>query len=168
MKKTGRRVQAKDLVDKIEKITRERMAKEKVVDLGGLRELRARGEPAHILVIDDDETIREGLRRILEADGHRVLCAADGTQLSDLLDGQWLDMILLDIGLPWINGFELAELMRGHPDLKDLPIIFISGRTSDDDIKRSFKSGADDFIKKPFDIDKLRRAVRTLLKLSAR
>ncbi|MGE0526017.1 MAG: PleD family two-component system response regulator, partial [Bdellovibrionales bacterium] len=77
-----------------------------------------------------------------------------------------VDLIILDIGLPWINGFELAEMMKAHPDLKDIPLIFLSARTSDQDVKRGFDVGADDYITKPFDIEKVKRTVNTLVHLT--
>ncbi len=166
MTKKPRRIQTKDLVDKIEKLAKERMSKEKVVDLGDLRRMKSRPEPWSILVIEDDETIRQALKRIFESDGLRVVVAADGTQLSDVLDGHAIDLIILDIGLPWINGYELAEMMKSHDGLKNIPLIFVSGRTGEADIKRGFEVGADDFIKKPFDIEKLKKTVHTLLSLA--
>jgi len=155
-----------DLINKIEKITRERIAKEKVVNLKDFREMKVKEEQVTLLVIEDDETMRAALKRIFEAEGYRVVTAADGTQLSDILDQYALDMIILDIGLPWINGFELAELMKEHIDLKQIPLIFISGRTSDEDVKKGFEVGADDYIKKPFDVEKIKKTVNALMKLA--
>ncbi|MGE0762401.1 MAG: PleD family two-component system response regulator [Bdellovibrionales bacterium] len=166
MAKPPRKMHTKDLVDKIEKITKERMAREKVVNIRDLRQMKTHVEPLTILVIEDDETIRAALKRIFEGEGYRVVATSDGTQLSHVLDGHAIDMIILDIGLPWINGFELAELMKGHSELKDIPLVFVSGRTSDEDVKRGFEVGADDFIKKPFDIEKIKKTVNTLMALA--
>jgi two-component system aerobic respiration control protein ArcA len=157
----------KDLVQKIEKLTRERMTKSNVVSMDDLRRLKEQKTPKTLLIIEDDETIRTALKRVFEGDGYRVLAAADGTQLSSVLDDHPLDLIILDIGLPWINGFELAEMMKSHPDLKEIPLIFLSGRTSDADVKRGFEVGADDFIKKPFDLEKVKRTVNTLIHLNS-
>jgi two-component system aerobic respiration control protein ArcA len=77
-----------------------------------------------------------------------------------------VDLILLDVGLPWINGFELAEMMKGHKDLSEIPLVFLSARTSDADMKRGFSVGADDYIKKPFDIEKVKKTVNTLIRLA--
>lgn len=162
----AKKIQAKELVDKIEKITRERMAQSKVVDFAALRRLKSQAEPTTILVIEDDETMRSALKRIFEDDGYRVVAVADGTQLAKVLDDTVLDFIILDVGLPWINGYELAELMKAHQDLKQIPLLFVSGRTSDEDVKRGFQVGADDFITKPFDIEKLKKTVKTLLRLA--
>jgi two-component system aerobic respiration control protein ArcA len=160
-----KRINTKDLVDKIEKITKDRLLKEEVVSLKDFRDLKRKEDPSSILVIDDDETIRASLKRILEAEGYRVLLAADGTQLSSVLDDSGLDLIILDIGLPWINGFELAKLMKESTDLKSIPLIFVSGKTSELDVRRGFDVGADDFIKKPYEVEEIRKAVRTLLTL---
>ncbi len=153
-----------DLVAKIEKITKEKLTKAGVVSLDKYRELTKKEETHTILVIEDDETMRNALRRIFEAEGFKVLSAADGTQLSDVLN-EPIDLVMLDVGLPWINGFELAKLMKEHKDLKKIPLVFISGKTSEIDIKRGFQVGADDYIKKPFDIEKVKKTVRTLLEL---
>lgn len=162
----AKKINTQDLVKKIEKITRERLVKENVVNLDQYRELKSAKEPKTILVIEDDETMRRALARIFEGDGHHVRTAADGTQLSTVLDDHPIDLIILDIGLPWINGFELAKLLKEHQDLKDIPLVFISAKTSELDVKRGFEVGADDYIKKPFNIDDMKKAVDTLLKLS--
>ena len=106
------RINTKDLVNKIEKITKERMTKEAVVPLGAIRDLKRRERPKTILVIEDDETMRAALKRIFESDGMQVKSAADGTQLSVVLDDSPIDLIILDIGLPWVNGLELAKLLK--------------------------------------------------------
>lgn len=160
------KINTKDLVNKIEKLTKERMTKESVVDLGSFRELKKKESPKTILVIEDDETMRSALKRIFEAEGMQVRTAADGTQLSLVLDDNPFDLIILDIGLPWINGLELAKLLKEHEDLKHIPLIFVSGKTSELDVKRGFDAGADDYVKKPFDVDKIKKTVNTLLKLN--
>lgn len=155
-----------DLVKKIEKITRERMTQENVVDLGQFRDLKNKQQPKTILVIEDDESMRVALKRIFESDGMLVKTAADGTQLSLVLDDAPIDLIVLDVGLPWINGYELAKLLKEHDELKQIPLVFVSGKTSDFDVKRGFEAGADDYIKKPFDIEVMKKTVHTLLKLT--
>lgn len=162
----SRKINTKDLVNKIEKLTKERMGQPDVIQMDDLRRMKERKIQRTILLIEDDETIRSALRRVFENEGYRVLAAADGTQLSTVLDDAPVDLIMLDIGLPWINGFELAEMMKAHQDLKDIPLIFLSGRTGDADIKKGFDVGCDDYIKKPFDIEKVKRTVNTLIHLA--
>jgi two-component system aerobic respiration control protein ArcA len=92
-------VNTKKLVEKIEKITKEKITKEKVVSLADYRNLKKKEEPKTILVVDDDETMRLALKRLFEAEGFRVLVAADGTQLSQVFDEHPLELIVLDIAL---------------------------------------------------------------------
>lgn len=160
-----KRINTKDLINKIENIAKARMASQEVISLDALRGLARKEDPKVILVIEDDETMRTALKRIFEVDGFVVKLAADGTDLASVLDDTSPDLILLDIGLPWLNGFELAEMMKSHKDLKKIPLVFVSGRSSEEDVKQAFEIGADDFIKKPFDIDKLKKTVAALLKV---
>jgi two-component system aerobic respiration control protein ArcA len=161
-----KKINTTDLVKKIEKLTKERMTQESVVDFKAFREMKKKETPKTLLVIEDDETMRNAIKRIFEQEGMQVKTAADGTQLSSVLDDSPIDLIIMDIGLPWINGIELAKLLKEHDDLKQIPLIFVSGKTSDFDIKRGFEAGADDYIKKPFDIDKIKKTVYTLLQLN--
>lgn len=161
-----KKIQAGDLIAKIEKIAKSRMASGEVVELQNFRELKKKTDPKVILVIEDDETMRNAMKRIFEMDGFTVKLAADGTELSVVLDETAPDLILLDIGLPWLNGFELGQMLKEHKDLKKIPLVFVSGKTSEEDIKKAFEIGADDFIKKPFEIEKLKKTVATLLKLN--
>ncbi len=162
----SKKIDAKDLVAKIERLARERMASGDVVDLKSVRDLKEKKRKPSVLVVEDDDTMRAALKRILESDGLDVRSAADGTQLGEALGDVPVDLILLDVGLPWVNGLELAKLLKEHEALKEIPLVFISGKTSEFDIKRGFEAGADDYIKKPFEIEKVKKTVRTLLKLN--
>ncbi len=161
-----KRINTKDLIQKIEKMTKARIASQDVVSLDQFREAKKKLDPKIILVIEDDETMRMAMKRILESEGYVTKLAADGTELSTVLDDHPVDLILMDVGLPWINGFELAQLLKEHRDLKKIPLVFVSGKASEDDMKKAFEIGADDYIKKPFDVDKLKKTVETLLKLN--
>lgn len=161
-----KKINTKDLILKIEKMTKARIASQEVVSLNDFREVKKKLDPQIILVIEDDETMRLALKRILDSEGYLVKLAADATELSQVLDDEPVDLILLDVGLPWINGFELGQLLKEHKDLKKIPLVFVSGKASEEDMKKAFEIGADDYIKKPFDIDKLKKTVSTLLKLN--
>ena len=162
----NKKINTKDLVSKIEKVTKARIASQPVVSLADFREAAKKEEPKVILVIEDDETMRMALKRIFESEGFVTKLAADATELSDVLDDTPIDLILMDVGLPWVNGFELAQLLKENKDLKGIPLVFVSGKASDEDMKRAFEIGADDYVKKPFDVEKLRKTVHTLLKLN--
>ena len=77
-----------------------------------------------------------------------------------------LSIILLDINLPWIDGYELCKLMKEDHVLRSVPVIFVSGYKSKNHIKKGFDAGCDDYITKPFHIEDISRAVRTLLKIN--
>jgi two-component system aerobic respiration control protein ArcA len=153
-----------DLINKIEKLTKQRMSEQPVVNLDEFRGAHKKMNPKNILVIEDDETQRLSLKRILEAEGYTTLMAADSAELTALLDEEKeLHLILMDIGLPWINGFELAEMMKQHPDLKKLPLVFLSAQAEQEDFDKARAVGAADYIKKPFDIEKLKTVISKLL-----
>lgn len=162
----SKRINTRDLVSKIERMTKERIASQPVVSLDDFRVAKKKMDPRTLLIIEDDESMRAALQRIFEPEGYQLKIAADATELSTLLDDTPIDLILLDVGLPWVNGFELAQLLKEHKDLKKIPLVFVSGNSSDEDMKQAFALGADDFIKKPFDVEKLRKTVATLLRLN--
>lgn len=153
-----------DLIKKIEKLTKQRMSEQPVVSLDQFRDAHKKMNPRNILVIEDDETQRLSLKRILEAEGYNTLLAADSAELTAVLDqDQNIHLILMDIGLPWINGFELAEMMKQHPDLKKLPLVFLSAQAEPEDYEKARAVGAAEYIKKPFDIEKLKQVIAKLL-----
>lgn len=153
-----------DLINKIEKLTKQRMSEQPVVSLDQFRDAHKKMNPKNILVIEDDETQRLSLKRILEAEGYTTLLAADSAELTAILDeDKELHLILMDIGLPWINGFELAEMMKQHQDLKKLPLVFLSAQAEQTDYDKAREVGASDYIKKPFDIEKLKIVISNLL-----
>lgn len=163
----SKKLNTKDLVAKIEKVTKERITQQPVVSLDQFRNVKSKLHPKTILLIEDDVTMQAAIQRIFQIDGYVLKIAADATELSKVLDGEPIDLILMDIGLPWVNGFELAQMMKEHPDLKSIPLIFVSGNVSDQDLKKAFEIGADDFIKKPFDVERLRKTVHAMLKIRA-
>jgi two-component system aerobic respiration control protein ArcA len=73
----------------------------------------------------------------------------------------------MDIGLPWINGFELAAMMKQHQELKKLPLVFLSAQAEPEDYEKAREVGAADYIKKPFDIEKLKSVISGLLKANS-
>ncbi len=160
MKKIG----TQELIRKIEKLTKQRMTSESVVSLDQFRDLKRKLEPKTLLIIEDDESMQTALIRMLEPEGYVLKMARDATELTNLLDDSAVDLILMDVGLPWIDGFELATMLKQHRDLKEIPLLFVSGQATDEDIKRAFDIGADDFLKKPFNVDKLRKTIQALLK----
>lgn len=159
-----KKLNTKDLVQKIEKLTRAKIAAQNVVPLAPFREAQKEQSPRAILVIEDDLSMRSALQRILESEGYQVKMAADAMELSKVLDDRAIDMILMDLNLPWVNGLELAQLMKDHPDLKNIPLVFVSATENQEDMRKAFALGANDFIRKPFDVEHLKKTIRILLK----
>lgn len=162
MKKIG----TTELIQKIEKLAKQRMTSDTVVSLDQFRDLKNRLDPKTLLIIEDDDSMQAALIRMLEPEGYVLRMAKDATELTNLLDDSHIDLILMDIGLPWIDGFELAEMLKQHKSLKEIPLLFVSGQASDEDIKKAFDIGADDFLKKPFEVEKLRKTIQALLKIN--
>ncbi|MFW7378009.1 MAG: response regulator [Oligoflexus sp.] len=152
----------------IESIQRKRIAGQKVVKLGDYRDLQKQVKSPTILVVDDDEVMRNALKRILESEGYHIVMAEDAMELSKVLENTWLDLILLDVNLPWVNGIELCQLIKSHQSLKAVPLILISGRKSPEDIESGLQAGADDFLSKPFDLDQMTAAVSQALEKKAK
>ena len=113
---------------KVEAIKRKKITSKKVVSLSDFRGLKAAIDIRCILVVDDDEIMRSALKRILEGEGYKVLLAEDGLELSKVLETTRLDLVLLDVNLPWVDGFELCRIIKGHHSLKNVPLILVSGR----------------------------------------
>ena len=117
-----------------------------------------------ILVVDDALTIRELQRSILERAGFQVRVAVDGTDALARLAEEPSDLILTDIEMPNMDGFELTEAVRAHPALANIPVLILSSRSSDSDRQRGLDAGADGLIPKSgFDAGSLLTAVNRLI-----
>jgi two-component system, cell cycle response regulator len=117
---------------------------------------------ARVLVADDEEDAREALRLVLEPE-YEVLVAADGQQAVEMARAGRPDVVLLDVNMPRLDGFQALERLRADPAISDIPVLFVSGR-GDDAVKvRSLDLGAVDYLQKPFSERELRaRVERTL------
>ncbi len=115
-----------------------------------------------ILIVEDEEAIRTGLMDVLVFHGYEVDCAADGREgLEKGLSGRF-DLILLDVMLPGMNGFEICERIRSQD--RQQPIIMLTAKTSDEDIIQGLSLGADDYVAKPFSVAQLVLRVQAVLR----
>ena len=153
----------KTLTKQVKATIRQRIIANKVVNLADFRGLKAEPETRTILVVDDDEAMRNGLKRILESEKFKVILAADGIELSRILESTPLELILLDVNLPWVDGFKLCELIKSHKDLKEVPLVFVSASKNRDDIDKGFAVGASDYVTKPFNADYIVSVIGRLL-----
>ncbi|MEA2079164.1 MAG: response regulator transcription factor [Pseudomonadota bacterium] len=117
-----------------------------------------------ILIVEDEEAIRTGLMDVLVFHGYALDCAADGNEgLDKALSGSF-DLILLDIMLPGMDGFEICNRIRSRD--RDQPIIMLTARSSDEDIIQGLSLGADDYVAKPFSVAQLVLRVQAVLRRS--
>jgi DNA-binding response OmpR family regulator len=114
------------------------------------------------VIVDDDRTTRERLTEILERSGWLVSQAPSGLRLLSLLEVDRPDVILLDVAMSWINGFELCRAMKANTNYRNIPVVFISGRSAPADIETGLSCGAADYFVKPIDTQRLLERLREL------
>jgi DNA-binding response OmpR family regulator len=119
-----------------------------------------------ILIVDDDETMVNLLATILEIEGFTAWKALDGQSALDLMSRELPDLVLLDIMMPGIDGFEVLARLRSDPRTEELPVIMLTARSDDRDIFEGWKKGADEYVTKPFDPRKLMEVIRGVLRSS--
>ena len=118
-----------------------------------------------VLVVDDDPQVLRTLSDVLARDNFDVLTAEDSAPALALLRETLPCMILLDVELPSMSGFELCRLVRQDPRTVHIPVALVTARVSEDDVKEGISAGAVDYIKKPFDTDEVRMRVRIQIRL---
>jgi phosphoserine phosphatase RsbU/P len=119
----------------------------------------AAARPSRILVVDDNASNRDLLCRRLQRQGHTMLQAEDGASALALLQKEALDLVLLDLMMPGISGYDVLVRLKRDPRLRDIPVIMISALDELDSIVRCIEAGADDYLAKPFDPTLLRARV---------
>ena len=120
---------------------------------------------AHILVVDDLPANLRLLESLLLADGHRVSIAANGEEALAAVERERPDLVLLDILMPKIDGYEVCRRLKAEPSTRLIPVVLVTGLTETDSRIRGLQVGADDFMTKPFIVPELRARVASLLRL---
>lgn len=115
-----------------------------------------------ILVVEDDAELRGLFRRVLEKNGYEALEAADGQQALDVLDENYIDLIISDIMMPVMDGYELVRSLR-EADIS-IPVLMITAKDAFDDMRRGFLSGTDDYMVKPVNVNEMVLRVGALLR----
>jgi len=120
-------------------------------------------EKPRIIIVDDDRDTRELLALALETEGFEVTSAANGLRLISSLQLHRPHLILLDVNMSWIDGFELCKAVKKNESFREIPVIFVSGRGEPEDRRRGIEAGAADYFVKPLDLDRLLTRIRELV-----
>ncbi|MBE0619691.1 MAG: response regulator [Burkholderiales bacterium] len=116
-----------------------------------------------ILIIDDDVGFRDLLRIHLSGAGYEVQIAEDGVTGGRALLAQTPDLIVSDLNMPYLDGFELLSLLRSDPETASIPVVLLSGRTDGDSMAKAVGLGAADFLTKPVTRDQLLESIEACL-----
>jgi DNA-binding response OmpR family regulator len=108
-----------------------------------------------ILVADDEPEVRTLVTLILEGEGYVVQTAGDGEEARNLVIETHPDLVLLDVMMPKMHGFDVLAALRADPTTSEIPVIILSARTTDADIWQGWQGGVDHYMGKPFDVDDL-------------
>ena len=117
-----------------------------------------------ILIVDDEEDIVELLAYNLEREGYQIAKAYDGHQALKYIRENQPDLVILDLMLPGVNGFEICRLIRKKPETEGMPIIMLTAKTDSVDKIMGLEIGADDYMTKPFNVRELLARVRSVLR----
>jgi CheY-like chemotaxis protein len=118
---------------------------------------------AKILIAEDERDIRDLVAFTLRFAGYEVFTAANGEEAVELAPNVNPDLILMDVRMPRMTGYEACRLMKLNPDLRDIPIVFLSAKGQETEIQQGLDAGAEEYLLKPFAPDQLTSHVKTIL-----
>jgi DNA-binding response OmpR family regulator len=117
-----------------------------------------------LLLLEDDLQLSDTVKQFLELKGYKVLCAYDGLQAQEIVYEKHIDLMLLDVKVPYMDGFSFLKQIREEG--RDVPVIFITSLNSVEDVEKGFALGCDDYIRKPFALKELLVRIEALIKRS--
>ncbi len=118
-----------------------------------------------LLIVDDNPENRKVLGNLLINNGYEVGAAPDGQNALEFIDNEHPDLVLLDIMMPGIDGFEVCEKLKSNVDTRHIPVIFLTAKTSTEDIVRGFEVGGVDYVSKPFNSQELLARIKTHIEI---
>ncbi len=121
-------------------------------------------EQANILVIEDDDIVSRTIERCLRRENYKVALASSGVEGLQVAHKRVPDLVILDVIMPGMDGYTVCREMRADPILENVPILFLTAKTKDEDKITGFNAGADDYLGKPFNLDELTLRVRAILR----
>src|SRR5512135_482634 len=110
---------------------------------------------AKILIAEDERDIRDLVAFTLRFAGHEVFAATNGEEAVEMAPKVNPDLVLMDVRMPRMTGYEACRIMKANPDLKDIPVVFLSAKGQESEIQQGFESGAEEYLLKPFAPDQL-------------
>lgn len=117
-----------------------------------------------ILIVDDEQDICDILQYNLQTEGYDVVSASSGEEALAMLSAQGFDLLLLDVMMDGISGFDVARRMKENPKLASVPIIFCTAKSAEEDVLDGFSLGSDDYITKPFRLSEVKARVKAVLR----
>jgi len=117
--------------------------------------MKDKDKDVDILVVDDNDHNLELVRKILDYEGYNIYLSDNGIQAIEFLKNKPVDLILLDVMMPGLDGFETCKVLKKQAEIGDIPIIFLTARTELNDIVTGFNLGGVDYISKPFSKEEL-------------
>ena len=121
----------------------------------------------HILIVDDEPNIVMSLEFLMRKNGYQVGIARNGTEALAAIELIPFDLVLLDVVMPDVDGYQVCQQLRRRPDLAHTKVIFLSAKSREADVQRGYEAGADLYIPKPFSTRQLMEKVRELLSQAA-
>ncbi len=118
----------------------------------------------NILIAEDDPNTRKLLSAVLKSNGYNPLLSCNGLEALDVLDNNQVDLMIIDVMMPKMDGYELTKTLRGGDS--QIPMLMLSAKQKSEDIKQGFIVGIDDYMTKPFDIEELLLRIKALLRRS--
>ena len=116
-----------------------------------------------ILIVDDSPVVVEAVKEALAGDGYTVFTAYDGIEALDMVKRYEFDLILLDIDMPRMNGYQVCKLLKNDPKFKRIPIVMLTAKTSEADRLWGKKAGSDEYVTKPFNYAKVKEILKRFL-----
>ena len=118
---------------------------------------------AKILIAEDERDIRDLVAFTLRFAGYEVVVATNGEEAVNMAPNENPDLILMDVRMPRMTGYEACKVMKANPDLKDIPIVFLTARGQESEIQQGLDAGAEEYLLKPFAPDQLTTRVKAIL-----
>jgi two-component system, OmpR family, alkaline phosphatase synthesis response regulator PhoP len=121
-------------------------------------------QKCRVLLVDDDEQILHSLRVYLELENYQVRTAGNGREALDRLREELPEILILDIMMPELDGYQVLEKLKENPEMSDLPVIMLTAKGQDVDVLKGYKMGAASYMTKPFNLNELVENIELVLK----